>query len=131
MKCYDTSFLVAYQNGVPDTLAYLESHAEALHAVSAVSLFELYRGDVLGNSGQTPRETERGFSWLDETLEFDSRTALHAADLLQDVRSSGGTLDPVDGMIAASADRAGATLVTRDDDLLSSPVADLIDVESY
>lgn len=131
MNCYDTSFLVAYQNGVPDTLDYLEANASEVHAVSAISLFELYRGDVLGRSDQQPEETRRGLGWIEDVLPFDERTALHAADLLRAVQDAGGGLDPVDAMIAASADRTGATVVTRDEDFLSGRVADVIDVDSY
>lgn len=131
MRCYDTSFLIAYQNGDPDTLDHLEAHGESSHLASAVSLFELYRGDVLGHSRQTPRQTREGLSWLDQVLPMDQRTAMHAAELLDRVRDAGGSLDPVDAMIAASSDLVGATLVTRDDDLLSASVSRVLDVESY
>lgn len=131
MKCFDTNFLIAYHNGVADTLNYLESHDDLPLAVPAISLFELYRGDVLGHSERDPDATWRGLSWVDDVLGFDEHTALHAAELLETVRDGGGRLDPVDAMIAASADRAGATVVTRDDDLLSTPVSNAIDVEKY
>lgn len=131
MNCYDTNFLVAYQNGVADTLEFLEAHTETAHAVSPVSLFELYRGDVIGHSGQDPEDTRQGLGWIDDVLQFDERTALRAAELLEQIRARGGQLEPVDAMIAASADRAGATVVTRDDDLLAPPAGNVLDVEPY
>lgn len=131
MKCLDTNFLVAYQSGDDDTLSYLEANSDVPFAVPAVSLFELYRGDVLGNSNRNPSETRRGLGWVDDVLQFDEHTAMHASQLLERIRSDGGRLDPVDAMIAACADRAGATLVTRDADFLSEPVSDVIAVEDY
>lgn len=131
MKCFDTNFLIAYLSGNDDTVAYLDAHADAPMSVPAVSLFEVYRGDVLDHSDREPSATRRGLSWVDEVLPFDEHTALHASELLRDVSERGGTLDPVDAMIAASADRAGATIVTRDEDLLSTPVSEVLLVERY
>lgn len=131
MNCLDTNFLIAYQDGDDATLEYLEASVDEPFAVSAISLFELYRGDVLGHSGQDPEDTRLGLGWIDDVLPFDEPTALHAGALLGDVHENGGSLDPVDAMIAASADRAGATLVTRDEDLLRGPVQRRIAVDSY
>ena len=66
-----------------------------------------------------------------QIVPFTFATAEHFARLMTDLAARGKTPPRVDLMIAATALELGATLVTHDDDLLSSPIPALTVVDWF
>lgn len=95
-------------------------------------------GDTLGICGPVYYELQRGFLWgnkvnklktlegrllpLMKWFDFDEGDWLQAARFYAASRSKGFRIDDIDLLIAALADRVGATVVTSDADFNPLPV---------
>ena len=129
MNCYDSSFVIDYLDGEDATLDYLEANDEP-HHVPAVVLFELFQGELFSEGRPQFERLRHRLGWA-EIAPFDEETAVHTGRLLDELADRGRALQPRDAMIAGTAHRLGATLVSSDEDLTNPDVSDVIDVETY
>jgi predicted nucleic acid-binding protein len=102
----DTDVLVEFLRGRPRAAEFLESTEGSL-AISAVSVAELFAG-TRGKKEEAALET---FLGAFEIVPIDAATAREAGKLRREFGRSHGT-GLADAMIAASARRRGARLVT-------------------
>jgi predicted nucleic acid-binding protein len=103
---FDTDVLIDFLRFQTDAVSYLNSRTERL-LVSAITVAELYTGVRVG------RETTELVALLGilEVISVDRDTAEMAGRFRQTYRKS-HHLDITDALIAATAVREGATLVT-------------------
>lgn len=102
----DTDVLVDYLRGVPEAVTYLESRKEVF-LISAVKVGELYAGVCEGRE----RKALDAFMGAFEIVVLDASLAERGGLLRRDYGKSHGT-DLADALIAASAERQEAVLVT-------------------
>jgi len=133
MKLLDTTFLIHYWGGRPETKAYLEDHEDHEFVTTTLNIKEIAVGRAL--QGELNRaEILTTFDWLD-VLPFDREHALIAgtleAALHRDETVNRDRINALAGdlLIAAVAKHTGATVVTEniDDFATFSGVA----VETY
>ncbi len=129
MNCYDSSFLIDYLDGQNAAIEYLEAN-DGPHLVPAVVLFELFQGELFSEGRPQFERLRHRIGWAD-VVPFDEETAYHTGRLLDDLADRGRALQPRDAMIAGTARRLGATLVSSDDDLTNADLRDVVDVETY
>lgn len=114
MLALDTNILIAVQKREPKADSYYVAAlaADEVLAVPSVVRYEVRRSLL------APLYTRR-LTALDSllaflpSLEFDQQTADIAASIYHQLRSTGQLIDEADLMIAATAVRHNATLVTR------------------
>jgi len=108
MTVLDTSALIDFL--VDGPLAKRVEHllAEGSAAVSAISVYELLAG-VTSKKHQRER---RDLLTLVRVIEVDGETAIRAAGLFTALRQTGLTVDNEDLLVAATALRAEAALLT-------------------
>jgi tRNA(fMet)-specific endonuclease VapC len=128
MYCADASFLIDLLRGVPAAVqkaSDFEARGQLL-AIPAPCVAELVRGASIGSS----RERERTEELIDtlEILPLDSRSALIAGKIAAESTNRGQEVPLLDCLIAAIAQLAEATLITRDRDFARIPG---LTVETY
>jgi len=113
----DSNTISYYFRGDPDVVPRLQAVHPAEAGVPAIVEYELRYGLMrLPRAAATPRLVA-----LDQLLRpmrrlpFDAECAEHAARLRVKLESSGTPIGPHDILIAATALRHGATLVTRNE----------------
>lgn len=133
MKLLDTTFLIDYLGGEPAVERYLSAHEDAEFATTALNLKEIAVGRAL--QGDLDRHELRAtFEWLD-IVPFRPQHAIIAGEMEARLHANDETNQDkvrslaVDILIAAVADAAGATVVTRNVD--DFELFESISVESY
>lgn len=113
--CLDTSGYSHFRRG-HRTVAQLLDQAEWV-GVPAVALGELRTGFLLGDQQARNEEELREFlaNPVVEVLPVDDEVSRHYADIVADLRSAGTPIPTNDVWIAATAARAGATVLTFDE----------------
>lgn len=133
MKLLDTTFLVHYWGGDPETRHYLERHADEEFITTTLNIKEIAVGRAL--QGQyDPHEIRSTFEWVDivpfridhSFVAGQFEAALHRMEgVNQDkINALAGDL-----LIAAVANAAGATVVTKNTD--DFEFFEGVSVESY
>ena len=127
----DTTFLIDLMNGNKDAVQKLQNLSqkrEQLH-VTAISIFELYRG--ISRSGRPLKESEKILSVLQgvSTLSLEPASAQVAGEIEGKLFKDGRAIGSVDCMIAGIA-------ITQSEKLLTRNVKDFskisgLQVESY
>jgi predicted nucleic acid-binding protein len=130
MRCFDTTFVVDYLSGDDATLEHLRSHGNEDFVVPSIVVYEGVEGVVRSHGSSDVDGFLADIGWAD-VAQFGRREAVAAGEVQAALADDGSPLSPVDAMIAGTARALGATLVTRDDDLTRTAVAEALDVESY
>jgi predicted nucleic acid-binding protein len=112
--CLDTSAYSRFKRGDAETVALLE-HADWI-GVPAVVLGELWAGFLLGRQRQANDAELEAFlsNPVVEEIPVDAGVACLYAEILVALRQAGTPMPTNDIWVAASAARAGATLLTAD-----------------
>lgn len=115
MVVLDTNTVSYYFRGDVRVVERLSSLAPAEVSVSAIAEYELRYGLLrLPEIAAAPRlKALDAFLAPLKVLSFDSRSAEYAAHIRADLEKAGTPIGPHDILIAATALRYGATLVTR------------------
>ena len=113
--CLDTSAYSEFQRGDRRARTLLDQ-AEWI-GLPAIVLGELRVGFRLGTQRDRNEETLREFmaNPVVEQLAVDAEVSLHYADIVLDLRRSGRPIPANDIWIAATAARAGATVLSNDE----------------
>lgn len=115
MQALDTTYLVDYlaeaEGGPAGT--FLEAHEDVPLYVSTLALYEIHRGAVFADGGESVETLARKLEWV-ERLPFTESSAREAVAIEREQRASGEPVNRVDVLVAAVARSAGAELVTRD-----------------
>ena len=114
MLTLDTNILIALQKQETAADGFYRAAVEAGEVVTVptVVLFEARRSLLSSKYAQRLDALDRLLSFMG-VLEFDTEAAARAAHIYHDLRSAGTPIDDADVLIAATALRHGATLVTR------------------
>lgn len=129
-RCFDSSFVVDYLHGEPDTLKYLRRHDEEELYIPSVVLFEGLQGVVRSDDDRGADGFLAALGWADDAG-FTGSTVVEAGRLQEKLSDAGKPLSPLDAMVAATAKEIDATLVTRDSDLLREEVRKVVAVDGY
>lgn len=115
MIVLDTNTVSYYFRGDARVIERLRSYAPAEVSVSAIAEYELrYSLLRLPQSAAAPRlKALKAFLVPLTVLPFDGRCAEHAAHIRVDLEAKGTPIGPHDILIAATALRYSATLITR------------------
>lgn len=113
MIAFDTSFLVAYLEGDPDTASFLDAHGEQPLFVPSLALFEVYRGAARTGGVNQIERVMTGLDWL-EPLPLTEPAARDAARIEMDLLEEGEPVNLGDTLIAGICRHHGARIVTRD-----------------
>lgn len=113
MKFLDTSFLIDYLKSKKYTLEYLEANREEAFYSSTLSLFEILRGEL--KTGGSAEELKKDIKWLNEK-ELDFSAAEEAAKIEKELSDRGKKINLADVLIAGTARKTGAEIVTGDSD---------------
>lgn len=115
MFILDSNTISYYFRGEPDIVSRLQGTRPADLGVPAIVEYELRYGLLrLPPTAAAPRLAAlEQFLVPVQLLPFDSRCADHAATLRAKLDTAGTPIGPHDTLIAATALRHGATLVTR------------------
>ncbi len=115
MLILDSNTISYYFRGDPQVVPRLQALPPAQIGVPAIVEYELRYGLLrLAPKAATPRLTALAtFLRPMQILPFDSQCAAHAARIRAELESAGTPIGPHDTLIAATALRHQATLVTR------------------
>lgn len=127
MITLDTSFLVDYLSGDPDTKEYLAEHTNEPMYSPTLSLFEVYRGAVHAAGGDTVADVVDALGWV-EPLPLDEPAAREAAVIEGELLDAGDRINLGDVLIAGVCRHRDATIVSRDGHFQQ---VDGLDVEIY
>jgi predicted nucleic acid-binding protein len=130
MNCFDTTFVIDYLSGDRATVEYLEEHSDEEFHVPAVVLHEGIEGTVKGSGSADIHEFVARLGWT-KIAPFGRTTAVEAGRLQKELAENGAQLKPVDAMVAGTASELGATLVTRDSDMKTDGLCEVLDVRGY
>jgi predicted nucleic acid-binding protein len=125
MAFLDSSVIIDYLTGVDTVVEYVDDQPRLV--TSALCVYEVLEGEVLG-SGETDIAGARQHFGRVRAVGFDESVALEAARLQDRLAQQGSPLPTYDLLVAASARSEGETLVVRDDDFETEPLADLMAV---
>lgn len=112
----DTSFLIDYRDGEPETKQFLTEYKGERGedvAVPTLVLYELYKGLFRGDGIPDVLRLDEELRWADR-VGFDRNAALEAGMIEAELTSQGELINPVDILIAGIARRNGVLLVTAD-----------------
>ncbi len=113
MKFLDTSFLVDYLKGKEYAINYLEANSEEAFYASTISMFELFRGEL--KTGNNLETLEENLEWLNKK-ELSNDAAKEAAKIEKNLEKQGKKINLADILIAGTAQKVGAEVVTGDTD---------------
>lgn len=115
MLILDSNTISYYFRGDPQVVKHMQAHPPAHFGVPAIVEYELRYGLLrLPQDAATPRLLALAqFLQLVQVLPFDSDCALHAAKIRAELEAVGTPIGPHDTLIAATALRHQAMLVTR------------------
>jgi tRNA(fMet)-specific endonuclease VapC len=114
MNCLDSSFLIDYLDGHPDTQTYLGDPgrpAGSFYTPSHV-FFELYDG-VDESTDRTLDEVDDAIDWV-TPIPFTAASACEAIKIKNELQANGTAINLKDVLIAGTVREAGGTIVTRD-----------------
>lgn len=112
----DTSFLIDYRNGEPETKHFLTKYKgdrDEDIAVPTLVLYELYRRLFRGDGQPDVLTLDEELRWADR-VGFNRDAALEAGMIEAELASQGELINPVDILIAGIARERGKLLVTAD-----------------
>ncbi|MFB6209690.1 MAG: PIN domain-containing protein [Candidatus Nanohaloarchaea archaeon] len=115
MKFLDTSFLVDYLRGREYALEYLEERPHEVFIASSVSFFELSRGELKSKGKNDIERLKEDLSWL-KIQKLDQESAENAAKIEKNLEEEEKKVNLADVLIAGTAQKTGANLVTGDRD---------------
>ncbi|XGI82787.1 PIN domain-containing protein [Halorutilales archaeon Cl-col2-1] len=131
MKILDTSFLIDYFNGSPDTKRFYEDNGgDSQHWIIPAPAY----AEILVGEGNYPdgdlEAAEEYLSW-GEIYSTDAETAIIAGEIADEIGSEGPFLGGIDGLIAAVGRDLDAPVVSRDTDLTHPETKKVIEIEEY
>jgi tRNA(fMet)-specific endonuclease VapC len=113
MFVLDTNAVIDYFKGRGKVAERLLSVTPGDVGLPAVVAYEVWVG-VLGSENARRRQAQyEEFLSSIEVIPFDAATARRAAELRHSLERRGGSIGPLDTLIAGTALARGATLVTR------------------
>lgn len=130
MKVLDTSFLIDYESGVPETKSYLLANSDNVFAVPSVILLEFLLGDVHGSTPTDLITTRELVAWVD-VYPVTEETVMHAARVAEEIGPQGPNLAPPDAIVAGTARELDAPAVASDSDLTHEATQTVLAVEEY
>lgn len=130
MKVLDTSFLIDYGDGVDATGEYLEEHEEEVFIIPAPIYTEYLLGTVHSNAETNISKARQELAW-GEVVETSQRTAVIAAEVVDEIGSQGPNLTAVDALVAAVGRELSASVVSGDGDLTHKETKEIIEVDDY
>lgn len=130
MIAFDNNLLSDYLNGEESAEEFLTQYENEAWAVASITVYEACMGVVYGYIDATLGELCEAIGAFEE-LPITAATAFEAARLQGTVMENGIQLGPVDALVAASADEAGATLATNDGTLRKPEVAEHVAIAHY
>lgn len=128
MTLYDSSVLIDYLDGDPDTEAYVESHLDERALAPPLVLFEVYQGEVFKTGPANFDAVDRALGWL-TVIDVTADVARAAGELQNTLQQQGEPLAARDAFIAGTAKALGDRLAVADSDFDVDGLTDLIDVD--
>lgn len=113
MYVLDTNTLIYYFKGQGNIACYLTSVSEKEIAIPSIVLFELYVGIAKSNNPTKRLQQLNTFTSKVLFLPFDQAAAVVAAQTRAYLETQGQTIGPLDILIAGTALRYKAKLVTH------------------
>jgi tRNA(fMet)-specific endonuclease VapC len=113
MYALDTNSLIYFFKGLGRVARHVLATPPRSLAIPAVVLYELEAGIARSSSPARRRAQLEQLLALIEVLPFGAAEARVAARIRADLESSGTPIGPLDNLIAGTALRHGATLVTH------------------
>lgn len=129
MTLYDSSFLIDYLNGEPETVEYAEAHATAQAKTIHLVSYEVYLGELYKSGAPDFDAVSTALDWVTVVHCESAQTSRHAAELMARLEDAGAPLGCIDGYITTAAWEMNETLATRDSDFDTPAVRAEIDVD--
>lgn len=129
MTVYDSSFLIDYLAGDPDTVAYAEDHADEAAIAPNLVLYEVHLGELYTEGDPDFGAVADALEWVTILPPGGPQFGRRAAELTGRLMDAGSPLGFRDGYVAAAAWSLDDRLVTRDSDFDAPAVREEIDVE--
>ncbi|AKG92223.1 putative nucleic acid-binding protein, contains PIN domain [Geoglobus ahangari] len=114
MICLDTNILVdILREDVSSSDIESKIEGEEI-CITSISLFEIWHGIFLSGKRKKEIKVIEALEKSVEVLSFDSKAARLSAEIYTESKKKGFEIPPLDALIAGTAKRHGARLLTRD-----------------
>lgn len=130
MKVLDASFLIDYEQGLPETAAYLQDNVDEEFIIPSTVYTEYLLGEA--NAASTPNlpAIRAEIDWT-EIWTVTENTADLGIEAIAELPAAAPHLDGVDATVVGVAREIGAPIVAGDSDFTHEAVRDQLNVELY
>ncbi|WP_134670237.1 PIN domain-containing protein [Halorussus marinus] len=128
MTLYDSSVLIDYLDGNEDAVDYVENHIDERAVTPPLAMYEVYQGEIYKSGPADFDAVDGALGWV-TVVDKTPALARAAAELQNDLATSGSPLSARDAFIAGAAAGLDERLVVADSDFDIDGLTDHLDVE--
>ena len=130
MKVLDASFLIDYEQGIPEAAAYLQDHADEEFIIPSTVYTEYLLGEANGAPDPDLPAVRAEIDWT-QVWTVAKETADRGVEAVADLPASAPHLDGVDATVVGVAQESGAPIVAGESDFTHEAVRNRLTVELY
>jgi len=130
VKVLDSSFLIDYEQGVPEAAAYLQANSDEEFVVPSTVYTEYLLGEANGAPEPDLPAVRAELDWT-QIWDVTTDTADIGVEAIAKLPADAPHLDGVDATVVGVARETGAPIVAGDSDFTHEAVRTNLDVERY
>jgi predicted nucleic acid-binding protein len=130
VKVLDASFLIDYEQGVPETATYLQDHSDEEFIIPSTVYTKYLLGEANGAPDPNLPAVRAEIDWT-QVWTVTKETADRGIEAVAELPASAPHLDGVDATVVGVARESGAPIVAGDSDFTHEAVRTHLNVERY